>query len=56
MSGRSGTSVALFAIIMGIALLLAGIGLLVLTVRWLREPESAARATPVASPVKPAVA
>jgi hypothetical protein len=38
-------SVALFAIIMGIALLLTGIGMLVFTVRWLREPAS----TPVAS-------
>jgi hypothetical protein len=36
-------SVALFAIIMGIALLLVGAGLLVLTVRWMREPGSAAR-------------
>jgi hypothetical protein len=36
-------SVALFAIIVGIALLLTGIGLLVLTVRWMREPGSAAR-------------
>jgi hypothetical protein len=47
-------SVALFAIIMGLALLLTGIGLLVLTVRWLREPTSAARSathrTPTAKP------
>jgi hypothetical protein len=43
-------SVALFAIIMGIALLLTGIGLLVLTVRWLREPASAASATPTVTP------
>jgi hypothetical protein len=48
-------SVALFAIIMGIALLLTGIGLLVLTVRWLREPASAARQTPTVTP-KPIVA
>jgi hypothetical protein len=48
-------SVALFAIIMGIALLLIGIGLFVLTVRWLREPASAARATPTVTP-KPIVA
>ena len=33
--------VATFALIMGIALLLTGIGFLVLTVRWLREPAAA---------------
>jgi hypothetical protein len=44
-------SVALFAMIMGIALLLTGIGLLVLTVRWLREPASAARTAPKVAPV-----
>jgi hypothetical protein len=48
-------SVALFAIIMGIALLLTGAGLMVLTLRWLREPSSAPRektaATPKAKPV-----
>jgi hypothetical protein len=52
------SSVALFAIIMGIALMLTGIGLLVLTVRWLREPAAAARASatsPVAKP-KPVIA
>jgi hypothetical protein len=49
------SSVALFAIIMGIALLLTGIGLLVLTIRWLREPAAAARATPAVTP-KPVVA
>jgi len=48
-------SVALFAIVMGIALLLMGIGLLVLTIRWMREPASAASKTPVVAP-KPAVA
>jgi hypothetical protein len=47
-------SVALFAIIMGIALLLIGGGLIVLTVRWMREPASAARQTPTVAP-KPAV-
>jgi hypothetical protein len=50
-------SVSLFAIIMGIALLLTGIGLLVLTVRWLREPAAVAPRTakrPAAKPV-PAV-
>jgi len=48
-------SVALFAIVMGIALLLIGIGLIVLTVRWLREPASATRETPTVTP-KPIVA
>ena len=48
-------SVALFAIVMGIALLLMGIGLLVLTIRWMREPASSALKTPVAA-TKPAVA
>jgi hypothetical protein len=48
-------SVALFAILMGVALLLTGTGLLVLTIRWLREPASAARQTPAVSP-KPVVA
>jgi hypothetical protein len=38
-------SVALFAIVMGIALLLTGIGMLVFTIRWLREPAS----TPIPS-------
>jgi hypothetical protein len=37
-------SVALFAMIMGIALMLIGVGLLVLTIRWLREPATAAKA------------
>ena len=49
------SSVALFAIIMGIALLLTGIGLLVLTVRWLREPAAATRAAALAKP-KPVIA
>ena len=40
---------------MGIALLLIGIGLLVLTVRWLREPGAAAQKTPTVAP-KPVVA
>ena len=47
-------SVALFAIVMGIALLLTGTGLLVLTVRWLREPDNVARRTPTVTQ-KPAV-
>jgi hypothetical protein len=37
--------------VMGIALLLTGIGLLVLTIRWLREPASAARTAPKVAPV-----
>jgi hypothetical protein len=45
-------SVALFALIMGIALMLIGMGLLVFTVRWLREP--AASASP-AAPKPPTV-
>ena len=43
-------SVALFAILMGIALLLIGVGLLVLTIRWLREPGVAARTAPTVTP------
>jgi hypothetical protein len=43
-------SVALFAILMGIALLLIGIGLVVLSVRWLREPGTAARTAPTVTP------
>jgi hypothetical protein len=49
------SSVALFAIVMGIALLLIGAGLLVLTIRWLREPAATARSTPVVAP-KPVTA
>jgi hypothetical protein len=40
------SSVALFAIIMGIALMLTGAGLMVLTIRWLREPATAERPKP----------
>jgi hypothetical protein len=47
------TSVALFAIIMGIALMLTGIGLLVLTIRWLREPAASTRAAVAKPPVAP---
>jgi len=48
------SSVGLFAIIVGIALLLIGVGLLVLTLRWIREPKSAASATPTTNaPIKP---
>ena len=45
-------SVALFAIIMGIALLLTGIGLLVLTIRWLTVPVASTLPTPK-SPIAP---
>jgi hypothetical protein len=48
-------SVSLFAIIMGFALLLTGLGLLVLTVRWIREPAAASRRTAARSSAKPAV-
>jgi hypothetical protein len=43
-------SVALFAILMGIALLLTGVGLVVLSVRWLREPGTAAQLAPTVAP------
>jgi hypothetical protein len=48
-------SVALFAIVMGIALLLIGIGLVVLSVHWLRERGTAVQKTPTVAP-KPVVA
>jgi hypothetical protein len=48
-------SVALFAILMGVALLLIGIGLVVLSVRWLREPNTAVQKTPAVA-TKPVVA
>jgi hypothetical protein len=48
-------SVALFAIVMGIALLLTGIGLLVLTIRWLSMPTASTLPTPE-PPVVPAPA
>ncbi len=48
-------SVSLFAIVMGIALFLTGIGLLVMTIRWIREPAGAASEKPVVA-AKPAVA
>jgi hypothetical protein len=48
-------SVALFAIVMGVALLLIGIGLVVLSVWWLREPGTAVQPTPTVAP-KPVVA
>jgi high-affinity Fe2+/Pb2+ permease len=48
-------SVALFAILMGVALLLIGVGLVVLSVRWLIEPDTAVQKTPTVVP-KPAVA
>ena len=46
-------SVALFAIVMGIALLLTGIGLLVLTIRWLSLPTASTQPT-TEPPVVPA--
>ena len=48
-------SVALFAIVMGVALLLIGIGLVVLSVHWLRERGTAVQKTPTVAP-KPVVA
>jgi hypothetical protein len=46
---------ALNTILMGIALLLTGIGLLILTVQWLRELGAAAQTTPTVVP-KPVAA
>jgi hypothetical protein len=48
-------SVALSALVMGIALLLIGIGPVVLSVRWLTEPDTAVQKTPTVVS-KPAVA
>jgi hypothetical protein len=45
-------SVGLFALIMGIALLLTGVGFLVVVVRWMREPAATASVTPTA-PIVP---
>jgi F0F1-type ATP synthase membrane subunit c/vacuolar-type H+-ATPase subunit K len=45
-------SVGLFALIMGVALLLTGVGFLVVTVRWMREPAPTASTTPTA-PIVP---
>jgi len=42
--------VATFAIVMGIAMLLSGIGFLILTLRVLREPAGEAKAAKAASP------
>ena len=47
--------VATFAIVMGIALLLSGIGFLILTLRVLREPTGEAKATGPAAPQQAAV-
>ncbi|MDX6593478.1 MAG: hypothetical protein QOJ13_2674, partial [Gaiellales bacterium] len=44
--------VGLFALIMGVALLLTGVGFLVVTVRWMREPAPTASTTPTA-PIVP---
>jgi hypothetical protein len=50
-------SVALFAIVMGIALLLTGIGLLMVSLRWLRERATTAPpVTAAAVPAKPVIA
>ena len=48
-------SVALFAIVMGVALLLIGIGLVVLSVWWLRQPGTVVQKTPTVA-AKPVVA
>jgi hypothetical protein len=48
-------SLALFAILMGVALLLIGVGLVVLSVRWLREPDTAVQKAPAVA-TKPVVA
>jgi hypothetical protein len=48
-------SVGLFALIMGIALLLTGIGFLVVTLRWMRDPSATASVTPTA-PIVPVTA
>jgi hypothetical protein len=42
-TGYFAESVALFSVIMGFALLLTGIGFLVVTTRWLREPATVPR-------------
>ena len=49
-------NVATFAIVMGIAMLLTGIGFLVLTVRWLREPATSPQEARKSAPVAPAAA
>lgn len=46
-------SVARFAIVMGTALLLIGIGLLVLTMRWIREPAATTDASGRKAPSTP---
>jgi len=48
-------SVATFAIVMGVALLLSGIGFLILTLRVLREPAAEAEAAKAAAPRQQAV-
>src|SRR5215204_3857644 len=47
--------VATFAIVMGIAMLLSGVGFLILTLRVLREPAGEAKAAKAAAPRKQAV-
>jgi F0F1-type ATP synthase membrane subunit c/vacuolar-type H+-ATPase subunit K len=46
-------SVGLFALIMGIALLLTGIGFLVVVVRWMREPAASAQPVAPTAPIAP---
>ena len=48
-------SVATFAIVMGIALLLSGIGFLILTMRVLREPTSETTVAKTTAPRKQAL-
>ena len=49
-------SVATFVIVMGVALLLAGLGFLILTLRVLREPAGQTAPTPAPTPRQQAVA
>ena len=48
-------NVATFAIVMGVAMLLSGIGFLILTLRVLREPAGQTAATPASTPRQQAV-
>jgi len=47
--------VATFAIVMGVAMLLSGIGFLILTLRVLREPAASTEPAPTAAPRKQAI-
>jgi hypothetical protein len=55
-TGYFAENVALFSILMGVALLLTGIGFLVVTARWLRGPVAGQDESRAAVPVTPAVA